>query len=64
MAYLKQVRLEGVDAELRVAASAQTIAEIARRWCFGHMGQFAQDYRKAFGRLPSQTHRAARQDEG
>lgn len=32
-----------------------TITEIANRWGFSHMGQFARDYRRQFGELPSQT---------
>lgn len=57
IAYLKQVRLEGVHAALCVADDDQSIAEIARHWRFGHMGQFARDYRKAFGQAPSKTRR-------
>lgn len=60
MAYLKQVRLDGAYAELCVAEEEQPIAEIARRWRFSHQGQFARDYRKAFGQTPSATRRAAR----
>ncbi|AOY99623.1 hypothetical protein BKK81_10390 [Cupriavidus sp. USMAHM13] len=55
MAYLRQVRLEGALADLRAAAPAQTIAEVARRWRFCHAGQFALDFRKAFGMSPSEA---------
>jgi AraC family ethanolamine operon transcriptional activator len=31
------------------------INEIANRWGFWHMSQFAADYRRFFGELPSET---------
>jgi AraC family ethanolamine operon transcriptional activator len=31
------------------------VHEIARRWGFWHIGEFAADYRRLFGELPSQT---------
>ena len=31
------------------------ISDIASRWGFWHMGQFASDYRRFFGELPLQT---------
>ena len=30
-------------------------ANVAHRWGFWHMGQFARDYRRLFGELPSET---------
>ncbi|ALD91035.1 AraC family transcriptional regulator [Cupriavidus gilardii CR3] len=57
MGYVKRVRLEGVHADLRTAGAEQSIADIARRWGFSHLGQFARDYRMAFGETPSQTRR-------
>ncbi len=55
--YLKTVRLNGVHKELRggVDPSSTRICDIANGWGFWHMGQFAADYRKMFGELPSQT---------
>jgi len=32
-----------------------SITEIASHWGYWHMGQFARDYRRQFGELPSQT---------
>ncbi|WP_080418328.1 helix-turn-helix domain-containing protein [Burkholderia ubonensis] len=32
-----------------------SITEIATRWGFAHLGQFATDYRKAFNERPSDT---------
>ncbi|MCA7084518.1 helix-turn-helix transcriptional regulator [Cupriavidus sp. DB3] len=57
MGYVKRVRLEGAHADLRTAGAEQSIADIARRWGFSHLGQFARDYRMAFGETPSETRR-------
>jgi len=55
-AYLKAVRLHDVRKSLRESDAASTrVADIANYWGFWHMGQFARDYRKMFGELPSQT---------
>jgi AraC family ethanolamine operon transcriptional activator len=54
--YLKSVRLNGVHRELRRAdPSSGRISDVANRWSFWHMGQFAADYRRLFGELPSAT---------
>ena len=54
--YLKAVRLNGARREFRRSDPLDAkISEIAGRWGFWHMGQFAADYRKQFGELPSQT---------
>lgn len=63
MAYLKQVRLEGARDELIRAGNA-TIAEVAARWRFTHLGLFAKAYRDAFGELPSETRRFSRAKAG
>lgn len=55
-AYLKAIRLNGVRRELKRSSSLNTrINKIALDWGFWHMGQFAADYRRHFGELPSQT---------
>lgn len=55
-AYLKSRRLIAVRRELRRSPNADTlIHEVAGRWGFWHMGQFAADYRRFFGELPSDT---------
>lgn len=59
MAYLKQLRLDAVHMALQQPQEQRCIAEIAQHWQFSHMGQFASDYRKAFGCSPSQTRSAA-----
>ena len=55
-AYVKGQRLFRVHRELWHASSSGTsVSEIASYWGFWHMGQFAADYRKMFGELPSET---------
>ena len=53
--YLQAQRLHGVRRELRLACADTLIADVAGRWGFWHMGQFAADYRRAFNELPSET---------
>jgi len=53
--YLQAQRLVGVRRQLRTAGPETTITDIANRWGFWHMGQFAADYRRQFGELPSET---------
>ena len=55
-AYVRDRRLNLVRNALRAAdPSAAKIAHIANRCDFWHMGQFAADYRRLFGELPSET---------
>lgn len=59
--WLKARALNEVRRELRVAEEAEiVIADVANRWGFWHMGQFAADYRRSFGELPSETVRRSR----
>ena len=54
--WLMKRSLNRVRSELRRARGTETtVADIANDWGFWHMGQFAADYRKMFGKLPSQT---------
>ncbi|MDH4019459.1 MAG: helix-turn-helix domain-containing protein [Xanthomonadales bacterium] len=53
--YIKSRRLAAVQAELIREGSQAVISDIANRWGFWHMGNFASDYRKQFGELPSET---------
>jgi AraC family ethanolamine operon transcriptional activator len=56
MAYFKVCRLNAVRQELKAAfAGTATVYEIAQRWGFWHTGEFAADYRRLFGELPSQS---------
>lgn len=54
-AYLKSVRLNGVRDELLQIHGNEGILDVAYRWGFWHSGQFASDYRKHFGELPTAT---------
>jgi len=54
--YLLAQRLTGARRELRGSdPDATKIVDVANRWGFWHMGQFAADYRLFFGELPSMT---------
>lgn len=55
-AYLQSYRLNQVRKKLRPGNPSNTvISDIANEWGFWHMGQFAADYRRMFGELPSAT---------
>lgn len=55
-AYLKGQRLFKVHRELWNAAPSKTrVSDVANSLGFWHMGQFAADYRRLFGELPSDT---------
>jgi AraC-like DNA-binding protein len=56
---LRQVRLDGAHADLRLADRDElSVAEIARSWGFGHLGRFSAAYRTRFGELPSESLRS------
>ncbi|MCF3641602.1 AraC family transcriptional regulator [Rhizobium sp. TRM95111] len=55
MSYLQSLRLEKVHGELKTACSGQTVADIALKWGFTHLGRFAAEYRERFGERPSAT---------
>jgi len=55
-AYVKTARLTAVRRQLRQSdPQGCAIADLANDWGFWHMGQFAADYRRHFGELPSET---------
>ncbi|WP_239162524.1 AraC family transcriptional regulator [Paractinoplanes rishiriensis] len=59
MAYLQQERLLRAHESLRRADPARvTVAAVAHRWGFAHLGRFASAYRIRFGESPSETLRA------
>jgi AraC-like DNA-binding protein len=65
MAYLRQVRLQRADADLRAAAgpplaAGPGVASIASRWGFTNFGRFAAAYRARYGCSPSETLHQAR----
>ena len=56
MAYLQRMRLDRVHETLREAdPDRTTVAAVAHRWGFAHLGRFAGLYRATFGVSPSET---------
>ena len=57
MQYLRTVRLRGARADLLAldADDPTTVADVATRWGFTHLGRFAQYYRSRYGEPPSRT---------
>lgn len=56
LTYLRQRRLDRVRDDLMAASPLEaTVAEIAYRWGFSHLGRFAGAYRRQFGESPSDT---------
>jgi transcriptional regulator GlxA family with amidase domain len=56
MTYLQQVRLgRAHDALSHADPSLNTVASVAHRWGFAHLGRFATAYRTRFGQSPSET---------
>ena len=58
-AYLRQIRLDAVYAELSSPENRLPVTEVALKWGFTHMGRFAAQYRGAFGNYPSETAKRA-----
>jgi AraC family ethanolamine operon transcriptional activator len=59
--YLKALKLNEARRELRCADSAfANVSDVAVRYGFWHLSQFAADYRWLFGELPSETLRKRR----
>ena len=59
MEFVRKVRLARVHAAL-VEASPEvaSVAQLATAWGFTHLGRFAADYRRAYGKTPSETLRS------
>ena len=53
--WFMNIRLNGALRELISPAADTSITEVATRWGFRHLSRFADQYRRAFGELPSQT---------
>jgi AraC family transcriptional regulator, ethanolamine operon transcriptional activator len=49
------VRLNGALRDLLIPGPTCSVSEVASRWGFLHLSRFSEQYRKAFGELPSQT---------
>jgi AraC-like DNA-binding protein len=61
MAYLRAVRLRRAHRDLRSAnPSHSSVASIAYRWGFTHLGRFAAEHTTMFGETPLKALRAAR----
>jgi AraC-like DNA-binding protein len=59
-AYFNRLRLCRVRSALLQGWADTSVADAANAWGFWHMGQFARDYRRMFGELPSDTLKGAR----
>jgi AraC-like DNA-binding protein len=60
LAQLRSVRMERAHRDLRNAEPGNTsVAALAARWGFTHLGRFAVDYRRRYGTSPSQTLRSS-----
>ena len=54
--FLRSIRLNGARRHLRAPASVHhSVQDVAAHWGFWHMSQFASDYKKLFGEMPSTT---------
>lgn len=62
MAYVRQLRLERVRADLTAADGAPgiSVTDVATKWGFAHLGRFSVDYKRQFGESPSASLRARR----
>jgi AraC-like DNA-binding protein len=55
-AFIRETRLTRAHDELRASdASRTTVGAVAGHWGFPHLGRFAEQYRRRFGRNPSET---------
>ncbi len=54
-AYIRALRLTAVREELRRAGPRERVVDVANRFGFWHMGEFAAAYRRHFVELPSTT---------
>lgn len=55
MADLRNLRLDKARADLQAGPADASVSEVATRWGFMHLGRFAEQYRRKFGVLPSET---------
>ena len=61
MARLREIRLELARADLaQPTGDGRSVASIANRYGFAHLGRFAADYRARFNECPSETLRRRR----
>lgn len=55
MQYLRDLRLDRARADLLSAGTGVSVAGVAMRWGFGHLGRFSADYKARHGESPSET---------
>ena len=60
--YHKLLRLNGLHRALMRASAQDNVQDIAALWGFWHLSQLAQDYKRQFKVLPSETLRRAQRD--
>lgn len=60
LAFLRELRFRRARQDLIAAAETATVAEIATRYGFAHLGRFAIDYQRCYGESPSATLRRSR----
>jgi len=53
--WFMNMRLNGTLRELLAPTAGCRVADVATKWGFRHLPRFAEQYRRAFGELPSQT---------
>jgi AraC-like DNA-binding protein len=53
--WFMNIRLNGALRDLLMTTPECRVADVAARWGFRHLPRFAEQYRRAFGELPSQT---------
>jgi transcriptional regulator GlxA family with amidase domain len=60
LAHLRAVRMQRAHRDLEIAdpTDGTSVAAVAARWGFTHLGRFAIEYRRRFGTYPSQTLRS------
>lgn len=55
LAYLRELRLDAANRELRKSAGRMSVTQIAVSLHLDHLGRFATAYHRKFGELPSET---------
>ena len=60
LTFWRQLRLAAARACLLEGSNDTSVTEVSARFGFGHFGRFAQDYRRHFGEMPSETLRRSR----
>lgn len=56
--YMLELRLQGVRNDLAAARDGASVTDLALKWGFNHLGQFAARYRQRFGESPRDTLRS------